>query len=406
MKHPSKSATGLKVTVLLLSVHTIMAAAIVAPVLPDIAHVFADIPNADLLAKLVLSLPAIFIAVTAPIAGRYIDLHGRIRVLYGGLLLYAVAGSSGFFLDDLYQILLGRMLLGVAIAIILTVAITLIGDYFEGEERKRFIGVQSAFIGGAGILFLGLGGILGDISWRTPFLIYALALLVIPLVFRFLPEPPKPPKVRTTSPRINVLILIIFITAIAFMALFYVIPTQLPFVLRASGVQGNSLSGLALAGNAIGAVLGSMAYARLRRRLSFPSAYTLGFALMATGYAMTGSADAYLSILLAMILSGLGLGVVIPNTNLWIIELTRPAYRGRNLGTLNSFMFLGQFLSPLLVEPIVRRYELSYLFSFCAILLASVAIAYVVFASRLIAMDRLSTRVLRKASTPSTSEDP
>ena len=183
---------GLKLTLLLLSMLTMMAAAIMAPSLPDIALEFKQLPHVELLSKLILSIPAIMIAIIAPFVGRFIDKFGRLKLLYVGLVIYAISGTSGYFLNDLYFILISRMLLGVGISIIMTIAITMVGDYFEGEARQKFVGYQSAFIGMAGVVFMSLGGYLATIHWRLPFLIYLFSLLLIPLSIIFLEESSQP----------------------------------------------------------------------------------------------------------------------------------------------------------------------------------------------------------------------
>jgi uncharacterized membrane protein YhdT len=54
---------GLKTTLLLASSLTVMAGALIAPALPKIAEAFEGLPNVVFLSKLLLSIPALFIAV-------------------------------------------------------------------------------------------------------------------------------------------------------------------------------------------------------------------------------------------------------------------------------------------------------------------------------------------------------
>ena len=132
-------------------------------------EIFKALPNAEFLTKLVLTLPTLFIAGSAPFAGKFIDKHGRIKLFMVSLVAYAITGSSGFFLDGLYQILAGRALLGITIGILMTITMTLVGDYFEGEERRKFIGLQVAFISFGGVLFISIGGFLRVMHhWRVP----------------------------------------------------------------------------------------------------------------------------------------------------------------------------------------------------------------------------------------------
>lgn len=374
----------LKLTLLLISVLTILAASIVAPALPEIARVFSDVPGSDLLSKMVLSLPAIFIALSAPFAGRIIDKHGRLKYLITALVVYTISGSSAYFLDNIYLILVGRAILGMSIGAIMTITITLIGDYFEGEERKQFIGYQSAFIGFSGIIFLAGGGFLADISWRSPFLMYFAALLLIPLISKFLVEPTKVKHESDAADfKVSGLLKIVFATAITYMVLFYIVPTQLPFLLKEIGFEANSLTGTILSINAVGMVISALMYSKLKSKFSFAIMFSFGFILMALGFTAVSYAHSLPTVIGSMLVAGFGIGLLMPNTNLWAIELTQPAQRGKTLGILTMCMFLGQFLSPIVVQPIVKLYGLNTLFLMVGGVLAVLAGLFLVFSRRL-----------------------
>ncbi|MDN5212928.1 MFS transporter [Fulvivirgaceae bacterium BMA12] len=376
-----------KLALLFLSMLTIMAAAIIAPSIPTMADFFRQTPNVDLLSKLVVSLPTLFIAISATIVGRYIDRHGRLKLLYIGLVLYALSGISGFYLNNIYYILIGRALLGIAIGITMTITFTLIGDYFKGDDRKDFIGFQTAFVGFSGGVFLILGGVLADINWRLPFLIYLVALVLIPLVLRSLNEPQaSTPLNRNVTGESNLLIRIIFINAILLMILFYIVPTQLPFLLYEIGIDESTLSGAALAINALGMVISSLLYARLKGRVHFPYIYTIAFLLLAMGYFLTGMTHSFFDIFIAMFIAGLGFGLLMANTNLWIMELSPHELRGKNIGMLTTCLFLGQFLSPIIFEPLVIKYGVSFLFIFTAAFMVFISVGFLTLGQSLIKM--------------------
>src|SRR3954451_24136955 len=160
----------LKLTLLLVSSLTIMSVITISPALPQMTAAFSGVKNSALLVKLVLTIPALMIALFSPITGRLIDHYGRLKILWFALALYAVAGSAGFYLHNLYHILISRAVLGISVGMSMTIVITLIADYFEGIERQKFVGIQIAFMSMGGILFIGLGGILADQGWRYPFL--------------------------------------------------------------------------------------------------------------------------------------------------------------------------------------------------------------------------------------------
>lgn len=149
-----------------------MAGATIAPSLPQMSEVFKDTPQAVFLSKQVLTLPALMIAIVSPAAGYIIDNFGRLKLLFISLILYAIGGTTGLYLNDLYGILAGRALLGIAVAGIMTTTTTLIADYLDGTERNKFIGLQGAFMALGSIVFVGSGGRLADVGWRYPFLLY------------------------------------------------------------------------------------------------------------------------------------------------------------------------------------------------------------------------------------------
>ncbi|MCC3498259.1 MAG: MFS transporter [Microcoleus sp. PH2017_15_JOR_U_A] len=191
MKPRSSDTFLVKATLLLVSTLTVMAGATIAPSLPAMRQHFSAVPNADYWVRLVLTAPALFIAIGAPIAGIAIDRFGRKGLLGLSVFLYGFAGSSGFLLDQIGLILLGRMLLGFSVAGIMTTATTLIADYYIGVARSQFLGLQAAFMGFGGMIFLTLGGYLADRNWRQPFLIYLMAWLILPLILLVLPEPDR-----------------------------------------------------------------------------------------------------------------------------------------------------------------------------------------------------------------------
>jgi MFS family permease len=124
---------------------TVMASAIVAPSLPAMLQHFESVPNAAYWVRLVLTLPALFIAISAPILGILVDRIGRKPLLFLSLIIYGLAGSSGLWLNSLDTIIIGRAFLGVSVAGISISTTTLIADYYSGAARGKFLGLQAAF---------------------------------------------------------------------------------------------------------------------------------------------------------------------------------------------------------------------------------------------------------------------
>ena len=83
------------VTLLVVSTMTVMAGATISPALPTIRQAFADVPDADVWVRLVLTLPALFTALGAPLAGWLTDRVGRRPVLLTSMVLYGLGGAGG-----------------------------------------------------------------------------------------------------------------------------------------------------------------------------------------------------------------------------------------------------------------------------------------------------------------------
>lgn len=156
----------LRGTLLAVSTLTVMSGAVIAPALPAMEAYFAEVAHAALLTRLVLTLPGLAIALSAPVAGWVPDRWGRKRLLVAAIVLYGCAGGGGYVLDTLPALLVSRVLLGLGVAALTTAVTTLIADYFEGDVRAAF-------------------------DWRLPFLVYLAAFGLLPFVLVAVYEPER-----------------------------------------------------------------------------------------------------------------------------------------------------------------------------------------------------------------------
>lgn len=346
-----------KVTILLCSMMTVMAGATIAPSLPEMTAAFPDNPAAETLTKLILTIPGLFIAITAPLSGWIIDRFGRIKLLLAALFLYALAGTSGLYLNTLTEIIVGRAFLGVAVGGIMTTAVTLIGDYFDGPERQKFLGIQSSIMAISGTVFITAGGTLADLGWRYPFAIYGMALIAMPLVMLYLKEPPKTSTTTenqtgndTTIPK---LAWTIYVLAFLGMAVFYMMPVQIPFLIKSLSDIGNAEVGYALAASMLVAGSVSFNFQRIKRRLTHYQIYGISFLAIGIGYALLFNSGSYAGVFPGLLIAGAGSGLIMPNSNLCLVTIAPPKLRGRVLGMLTTFIFIGQFASPLIFQPMI-----------------------------------------------------
>ncbi len=370
-----------RASLLLGSTLTVMAGAIISPALPEISRAFSHLPDAELLSKLILTLPALFIALLAPVAGYFVDWSGRRSVLLFSLLLYAAAGTTGAYLSNIYLILAGRALLGMAVGALMTSVITLIGDYFEGRKRSTFMGYQAAFASTGGLVFITVGGYLAGLHWRFPFLIYtfSLVIFVMALVSVYEPERIKPAGgvrliSRTLIKMIPLQVWWVYLIAFFSFAVFYMIPVQMPFMLSAIEGVTSTQVGVAIACMNITAMATAFNYSRVKKRLDFPFIMGLVYILVAAGYVIIGLSTSYGMMVAGILVCGTGFGMQMANVNLWLVQLAPSMIRGTLVGYLNLFIFLGMFMSPVLLQPLVLVFGLYHSFVVVGLLLVCISI--------------------------------
>ncbi len=383
-----------KITLLLASSLTVMSGATISPALPAMNKYFAtqmDNPETvNTLVKLVITTPALFIVIASPIAGLIVDRFGRKPLLLITTIIYGAAGSTGLYLDSLTDILLGRALLGLAVAGVMVSATTLIADYYTGNDRANFMGLQAGFMGLGGVLFLSLGGLLAEQNWRFPFGIYLFAWLFIPLILMFIVEPERnnaPVKQTTTVDRTNslpiVILAIIYGLTVISQVAFYLIPVQLPFLLETLFQAPPTQSGLAIALCTLFSSIASVSYGKLKQKIDFATFLPIIFACMGIGYLLIGQGTIWLQILVGLSLTGVSLGLLMPNMNVWLSSIVPDNLRGRALGGLSTALFLGQFLSPILSQPLVINTSLSFTYAVFGGILFLIALLFTFLKSRL-----------------------
>jgi MFS family permease len=366
---------------------SVMSGATISPTLPEMTAAFPGNPSAETLVKLVLTIPGLFIALTAPFSGWIIDKFGRVKLLVSMLAVYAIAGTAGFYLDTLFEIIVSRAILGIAVGGIMTTSVALIGDLFEGTERQKLLGIQAGIMSLAGTIFISAGGALADYGWRYPFLIYGLAIAAIPLVLLYIKEPPKaiksalPTEKGQTIPKQAWMVYIIGFLG---MSSFYMMPVQIPFFIKSVDHVSNAAIGLSLATAMLAAGLVSFNYKKFKNRFTYNQVYGISFFIMGLGYFAISFANSYLWVFPGMIIAGAGAGLVMPNSNLCMVNLASPENRGKVLGLLTTFFFLGQFASPLILQPLVNLTSITGAFFYLSLVIMSVALISLIRNKRLV----------------------
>ncbi|RWY54078.1 TCR/Tet family MFS transporter [Mucilaginibacter gilvus] len=163
---------------------------IIIPILPKLleklAHV--DVSMASQYSGYLTFTYAMMQFICAPILGNLSDRYGRRPVLLFSLLGFGVDYLFMAFAPTIFWLFVGRFIAGIAGAST-TTATAYISDVSSGEKRAANFGLIGAATGLGFILGIGMGGFLGDIDIKLPFLCAAgFALLNAIYGFFILPE--------------------------------------------------------------------------------------------------------------------------------------------------------------------------------------------------------------------------
>ncbi|MEU5312419.1 MFS transporter [Streptomyces sp. NPDC021562] len=333
----------------------ILGAVLIAPVLPQMHDHFAAVRGVDVLVPMALTIPALSLALLAPFAGVLVDRLGRKGLLVTATVVYAFLGTAPLWLDSLGAIVASRALVGVAEAAIMTCCTTLLGDYYSGLQRDRYLAMQTMCAAISATAFFVLGGAAGSAGWRTPFWAYAVSLLLAPAMAAFLPRPrsgdraiqPSPVASEPVAerpfpwrPLVGTCALTVFGAV-----LFYTLQVEMAFLLDDMGVSNSGVIGLATAITSAAIVAGSATFAKAGRS---PQAWLPGaFGLCALGFAVVWLAPDPVVLTIGAVITCLGGGIMLPSLLTLAMSKLDYADRGRGTGLWTGSFFFGQFLCPL-----------------------------------------------------------
>jgi MFS family permease len=332
---------------------SVLGAVLIAPVLPQMTDAFAGVAGVEILVPMVLTVPALLIALSAPFAGMVADRLGRKRLLLTALVAYAVVGTAPLYLDTLPLILGSRMLLGVCEAAIMTSCTTLIGDYWSGSTRSRYLALQTLVAALSATVFLAVGGAVGSAGWRAPFALYAVAIVLVVPVQRMIWQPAAADQAapagerRLESVPWRELLAPCSVT-LAAGVVFYALIVQLSFVLDDAGVTSVGLIGGISALMSLATALGSVAFANWSNRTA-RAILPVEFAIAAVGLAVVSATGSVPVIALGAVLAGFGTGMLLPTLLTWAVNRLHFSQRGRGTGVWTATLFVGQFSSPLII---------------------------------------------------------
>lgn len=152
----------------------------ISPIMGKLQTIFPTSSEFEI--QLLTVLPNLVIIPFMLIAGKLSVGHSQSLLVTIGLVIYLLAGILYFFADSMIQLILISALLGVGCGIVVPLAGGLIGQYFEGPARVKYLGWKSGvsnFTIILGTLFVGL---VAGKNWHLPFIVYMIPIVPLALI--------------------------------------------------------------------------------------------------------------------------------------------------------------------------------------------------------------------------------
>lgn len=126
--------------------------------------------------------------VFVPLTSTAADMYGRRAVVLPALVVFGLAGTALAAVDSFEVMLVLRAIQGAAVAGVMPLTVTLLGDLYSGAAGAAAQGLRVSANGVGGVVVPFVAGVLAGVAWNYPFLLYALAFVVAGVTYVFLPE--------------------------------------------------------------------------------------------------------------------------------------------------------------------------------------------------------------------------
>ena len=348
-------------TLLLMGGFGVMGGGLLAPALPALLAPF-EVDEGSV--GLVLSVYTFAAALTLPFTGLLLDLLGRKTVGITCLLIDGLFGLLCTTAPSFTVLLVLRFVQGIGIAGLIPVAMTVVSDWYEGEQRLRIMGFLSGTIAVAAVVIPLVGGLLAELDWRYPFAVYGFSLVLAPVFLVLIPESAPGAqltdmrsKTRTYLGRLRSALGLrgvreVFLHSFGIYFLLYALVTFVPLFLAGVYGLGVGVAGVAISLNGFVAALVAAHAVAINRRIGKRLTISFGYLTIAVSLTTIPLWPGLPGVAVSLILFGMGMGVVQPVIFNWATTAGPPGLIGSIVALFNTLKFIGMTAAPVALRGV------------------------------------------------------
>lgn len=156
----------------------------IAPAIPKLFEIYNKSNSNIGLASVetLVTIPAMMITIFVVLSNVIVSFLGKKKTVLLGLILIALSGIIALISSNFTVVLISRLILGIGIGLYNSISISIISDYYSGNERATMIGLRTAFLNIGKALTTFIAGYALIINPKYVFSVY---LLVIPVFILF-----------------------------------------------------------------------------------------------------------------------------------------------------------------------------------------------------------------------------
>jgi len=375
------SSRSLSLAILSLSTLAVLAVTAVAPALTLIQVSFPDASKLEL--QMMLNFPALFLIPFSLLSGQLTLRFKKRHILFAGLIIYFIAGVGSAFVSNFTVFMIFRAFLGIGMGLVTPLSFSLIADLFSGQKRAYLMGISSAVATSSAIVMSLISGWLALYNWRYALGAYGISLLVFFLVLFYLPEPQSSSTQNLKQARLPLLVYAVVLFTMFSIVIFNLISNQMAFYLKDTNLGDSAESGMAIAFYQGAQFIVALIFDKIYRVFKNNTAM-FGLVISVLGFILLFSAGNLWMIFLAVFITGLGIGTLVPFNALTISNQVSSDLSGWALSLNTSALFAGQFISPFIFSIINSAFGFSSVrFYFLSAAVMCAMVAFIIFLAKM-----------------------
>lgn len=378
-----------KLPILAVALLSIIATAAIGPSLGIIEMSFPGV-NPTLI-KSIVTIPALICIPVSLLSNTLSRLMRKKYLLILGLIIYLAGAILCYFSNNIYLLLTSRGIFGVGLGIIAPMSLVLVGDFFDGKDRAKYMGYSSASSNIGAVIATPIVGFIASADWHNIFLIYLVAFPILLLVIFLLPKvgpfdtyapenhveykhsDTKHVKLNLGVFKYAIIIILAFIT-------FYSVPTNMALLIKARHFGNAETSAILITIDTLFAFISALLFGRVLK--IFKEALILiSFVIITIGLVILILSNTVVIMGIGVVLIGIGFGLIVPYSLFYSAKSVHSKHTSLAITIVTTSIYVGEAICPIILDYIAKALNLGNVIGsfYAAAILGVVAIIFSIF---------------------------